>query len=226
MPPRTIAIDGPAGSGKSVIGLWLARELGYAYLDTGALYRAIAYLALRRGVDPRDGPRLAELAGRADLQIEPPAGRDDPIGYAVRLDGRDVTAELFTPAVNEAVSPVASQPEVRSALLPIQRRIAGQGRVVMAGRDIGTVVMPDAELKLYLDASVEERARRRWQQEQRSGRGRGMAEVLADVRQRDRIDSDRADAPLRAAEDAVVLATDGMALDEEKARIRQLLETR
>ncbi|HEY3107298.1 MAG TPA: (d)CMP kinase [Chloroflexota bacterium] len=225
MPPRTIAIDGPAGSGKSVIGLWLARELGYAYLDTGALYRAIAYLALEEGVDPRDGPRLAELAGRADLRIEPPAGRDDPTGYAVRLNGRDVTAELFTPAVNEAVSPVASQPEVRSALLPIQRRIAGQGRVVMAGRDIGTVVMPDAELKLYLDASLDERARRRWEQETAGGRGRRLAEVVADVRKRDRIDSERATAPLRPADDAVVLRTDGRPLEETKARVMALVQS-
>ena len=224
MPPRTIAIDGPAGSGKSVIGLWLARELGYAYLDTGALYRAIAYLALERGVDPRDGPRLADLARRADLQIGPPAERDDPRGYAVRLDGREVTAELFTPSVNEAVSPVASQPDVRSALLPIQRRIASQGRVVMAGRDIGTVVMPEAELKLYLDASLEERARRRWEQELASGRGRPLAEVVADVRQRDQIDSGRAAAPLRPADDAVVLRTDGLSLEDEKALILALVQ--
>src|SRR5829696_2313703 len=113
VPPRTIAIDGPAGSGKSVIGLWLAGELGYAYLDTGALYRAIAYLALRRGVPSTDGPALARLAREANLRITPPPGRDDPRGYAVLLDGQDVTADLFTPPVNETVSPVASQPEVR-----------------------------------------------------------------------------------------------------------------
>jgi cytidylate kinase len=223
VPPRTIAIDGPAGSGKSVIGLWLAGELGYAYLDTGALYRAITYLALERAVDPHDGPRLAELAREADLLISPPARRDDARGYSVRLDGREVTAELFTPAVNDAVSPVASHPAVRAALLPIQRRIAGQGRVVMAGRDIGTVVMPDAELKLYLDASLEERARRRWEQEQGSGRGRTLEEVVADVRQRDRIDSERATSPLRPADDAVVLHTDGLALEDEKAQILALV---
>jgi cytidylate kinase len=223
VPPRTIAIDGPAGSGKSVIGLWLARELGYAYLDTGALYRAIAYLALERGVELRDGLRLAELARAADLRIEPPGDRDDPRGYAVRLDGRDVTAELFTPPVNQAVSPVAAQSEVRRELLPIQRRIAAEGRIVMAGRDIGTVVMPDAELKLYLDASLEERARRRWEQEQADGRGRPLAAVVADVRQRDQIDSERATSPLRPAEDAVVLRTDGLPLEAEKAQILGLV---
>jgi cytidylate kinase len=223
VPPRTIAIDGPAGSGKSVIGLWLAGQLGYAYLDTGALYRAVAYLALERGVDPGDGRRLAELARAADLRVEPPAERDDPRGYAVRLDGRDVTAELFSPPVNQAVSPVASHAEVRAELLPIQRRIASQGGIVMAGRDIGTVVMPDAELKLYLEASLGERARRRWEQEQASGRGRPLAEVVADVRQRDRIDSERATAPLRPADDAIVLQTDGLPLEAEQAQILALV---
>jgi CMP/dCMP kinase len=223
VPPRTIAIDGPAGSGKSVIGLWLAGELGYAYLDTGALYRAITYLALERGVDPRDGARLAALTRAADLDVAPPARRDDPHCYAVRLDGREVTAELFTPSVNEAVSPVASHAAVRDELMPIQRRIASQGSVVMTGRDIGTVVMPDAELKLFLDASLEERARRRWQQEQAIGRGRSLDDVAADVRQRDQIDSERATSPLRPAEDAVVLRTDGLSLEDEKAQILALV---
>jgi cytidylate kinase len=223
VPPRTIAIDGPAGSGKSVVGLWLARELGYAYLDTGALYRAIAYLALERGLDTRDGGRLAEAARAADLRIAPPADREDARGYVVLLDGRDVTAELFTGPVNAAVSPVASHPQVRGELLPIQRRIAAQGGIVMAGRDIGTVVMPDADLKLYLDASLEERARRRWEQEQSSGPGRALEEVVADVRRRDQLDSERATSPLRPADDAVVLQTDGVPLEAEKAEILALV---
>jgi cytidylate kinase len=224
MPPRTIAIDGPAGSGKSVIGLWLAGELGYAYLDTGALYRAIAWLALDRAIDVGDGARLAALATETDLRIEPPPRPDDPRGYALVIDGRDVTEELFTPAVNRTVSPVASQPAVRAALLPLQRRIAAAGGIVMAGRDIGTTVMPDAELKLYLDASVEERARRRWEQERALGGTRTLETVLTDVRERDRIDSERATSPLRPADDAVILHTDDVTLAEEQAQIRRLLQ--
>lgn len=224
--PRTIAIDGPAGSGKSAIGLWLARELGYTYLDTGAIYRAIAWLALAAGIGTVEADRLARLASEADLRFEPPADPDDPRGYALSIDGRDVTDELFTPIVNQTVSPVASQPAVRAALLPLQRRIAAAGRIVMAGRDIGTTVMPDADLKLYLDASVEERARRRWAQERAAGGVRTLESVLADVRERDRIDSARAASPLRPADDAVIVQTDGVPIEEEKTLIRRLLGSR
>ena len=220
MPPRTIAIDGPAGSGKSVIGLWLARRLGYAYLDTGALYRAVAWLALERAIPPGDGPAVAEAARAADLRVLPPSDPDSPRGYEVHVDGRDVTEELFGAAVNALVSQVAAQPAVRAVLLPLQRRIARDGRVVMAGRDIGTVVLPEADLKLYLDASTDERARRRWLQEERR---RPLADVLRDVRQRDATDSARATAPLKPAEDAVVLHTDGMTLEEEQRRILELV---
>jgi cytidylate kinase len=214
--PSTIAIDGPAGSGKTVVGLWLARELGYAFLDTGVLYRALTYLALGQGVAPSDGPALAALAAAAAIVVEPHPER----GYRVRLDGRDVTEQLFSAEVNASVSPVAAHAEVRRELLPLQRRIARDGRVVMVGRDVGTVVLPNADLKLYLDASDEERARRRWEQEQRR---RSLAHVLADVRQRDRIDSERAASPLRPADDAVVIDTDGMSLEQEQARIRELV---
>jgi cytidylate kinase len=223
LPPRTVAIDGPAGSGKSVIGLWLARQLGYAYLDTGALYRAITFLALREGIPVDDAVALARLAEDFDVQVVPPHPADESRGYTLEIDGVPVTEQLFTPAVNDKVSPVAAHPEVRAVMLPLQRRIAANGRVVIVGRDIGTVVMPDADLKLYLDASVEERARRRWQEEQEGGRLRSFDEVLADVRQRDRIDSSRATAPLRAAPDAVVLNTEGLELDETKARVRAVL---
>jgi len=199
-----------------VIGLWLARELGYAYLDTGALYRAIALMALRHGVAVSDGERLTSLVGAADLELEPGGSR----GFQLFLGGEDVTAALFEAYVNEAVSPVAAHAGVRAALLPIQRRLAAAGRVVMVGRDIGTVVMPGAELKLYLDASLEERALRRWEQE---GRAREFSAVLEDVRGRDLLDSERASSPLRAASDAVVLMTDGMGMDEEMGRIRELV---
>lgn len=222
-PPRTIAIDGPAGSGKSVIGLWLAAQLGYAYLDTGALYRAIAWLALREGTSVEDGPALAGLARRFAIAVNPPGEADRARGYTLAIDGQRVTEQLFSPEVNDAVSPVAAHPAVRAAVLPLQRAIASRGDVVMVGRDIGTVVMPDAELKLYLDASAEERARRRWAEEHQRGRQRPYADVLADVQQRDRIDSSRATAPLRAADDAVLLNTEGLALEETKSRVRAVL---
>lgn len=220
MPPRTIAIDGPAGSGKSVVGLWLARELGYAYLDTGVLYRSIALLALRHGIALSEEDALARLARSAHIDVRPPNRPDDARGFSVYIEGADVTEELFSAPVNEAVSRVAAHPGVRSALLPLQRRIGQAGRVVMVGRDIGTVVLPDADLKLYLDASPEERARRRWQQE---ARRRRFEDVLIDVRRRDQLDSERATAPLRPADDAVVIATDDLPLDAEKARILTLL---
>lgn len=225
-PPRTVAIDGPAGSGKSVVGLWLANELGYAFLDTGALYRAVAWLALREGISTADGPALAGLAQRFAIRVRPPRGADRSRGYTLEVDGDPITEQLFTPDVNQAVSPTAAHPEVRAGMLPLQRRIAAEGRVVMVGRDIGTVVMPDAELKIYLDASPEERARRRWTEEHERGRARPFEDVLVDVRERDRIDSSRATAPLRPADDAMVLDTEGLPLEEVKTRVRSLLEAR
>lgn len=222
-PPRTVAIDGPAGSGKSVIGLWLAGELGYAYLDTGALYRALTWLALRERIPIDDGSALAALADRFAIRVAPPREPDRARGYTLEVDGQPITEQLFTAEVNDKVSPVAAHPEVRAAVLPIQRQVAAHGDVVMVGRDIGTVVMPDADLKIYLDASVEERARRRWDEERGRGRNRSFGEVLADVRQRDRIDSSRATAPLRPADDAVVLNSEGWELDRTKSRVRDLL---
>jgi len=222
VPPRTIAIDGPAGSGKSVIGLWLARELGYAFLDTGVLYRAITWLALRGGVPTSDGAALAAAAAAAAINVLPHPER----GYVVEIDGHDATEELFAPSVNAGVSTVAAHPGVRRELLPLQRRIAERGRVVMVGRDIGTVVLPEAELKLYLDASTDERARRRWEQERQRGGTRSLEEVLADVGQRDRLDSERATAPLRPAPDATIVDTERLGLEEEKRRILEIVSGR
>lgn len=224
MMPRTIAIDGPAGSGKSVIGVWLAQLLGYAYLDTGVLYRAATWLAVRDGIPFDDGASLARAIGQAEIQVVPPRDPDDARGYAVVIDDDDVTEQLFDGTVNQQVSIVAAQPAVRAALLPVQRRIAAAGHVVMTGRDIGTVVMPNAEIKLYLDASIEERARRRFMQEQNAGGKRSLEAVTADVRQRDELDSTRATAPLRPAVDAILLHTGGMSLEDEKQRILDLLD--
>jgi cytidylate kinase len=215
--PSTIAIDGPAGSGKTVVGLWLARQLGYAFLDTGVLYRTLTLLALEQGIPPTDGDRLAALATDTDIEFQP----DPERGYRVLVDTRDVTGLLTSAEVNASVSVVAAHPKLRRELMPLQRRIAQHGRVVMVGRDVGTVVLPDADLKLYLDASAEERARRRWEQEEQK---RSFEAVLADVRQRDRHDSERATAPLRPADDAVVIDTDHLTLEEEQRRILELVD--
>ena len=158
--PQCIAIDGPAGSGKSTIGEKLARQLGYLYVDTGAMYRAVAWLALHEDVDINDGKALGELAQRADIVIGHPHVADGR-QYTVTVHGRDVTWDIRNTAVTGAVSAVSAHPEVRKILIAQQREMARQGHVVMVGRDIGAVVLPDAELKIYLSASLTERARRR-----------------------------------------------------------------
>jgi cytidylate kinase len=217
MPPSVIAIDGPAGSGKTVIGRRLADALGYVYLDTGALYRAVTWLAIDRGVSPRDGERLAALARDAAIRIERPTV----------ADGRaDITRELSTPAVAEAVSIVAAHPQVRAELLPLQRRVASQGKTVMAGRDIGTVVCPTAELKLYLEAPLTVRIARRIEQLDTQGRNPDANRVAAELAERDRIDQSRAMAPLVPAADAVVIDTSAFTIDEELAFILELLARR
>ncbi|HET9436258.1 MAG TPA: (d)CMP kinase [Candidatus Limnocylindrales bacterium] len=199
-----VALDGPASSGKSSVGAAAAARLGYRFCDTGLLYRAVTWLALRRGIGDSDSARLVPLV--AEVQLIP-----DDVGRLahVSVDGVDETAEVRGPDVDAAVSAYSRVPELRAALLERQRRLAAEGRIVMAGRDIGTVVLPDADLKLFLDASVEERARRR--SEERGidpGSPEGL-EILDQLRRRDVLDSTRPVAPLRAAEDAVHLTTDG-----------------
>lgn len=222
MRPSVIALDGPAGSGKTIVGQRLARALGYLYLDTGALYRALTWLALRRGIDPRDGPALAHLARHATIKIErPPAPSES--GYAVIVDGQDVTAQLAEPDVANTVSIVAAHPEVRAEMLPLQRRVTAQGKVVIAGRDIGTVVAPDAGLKLYFDAPLPIRVARRIDQLKRQGILPDPSQVAAEMAERDRLDRARAVAPLKPAPDAVILDTSTMTVDEEVAMILDLI---
>ncbi len=218
MTPRTIAIDGPAGAGKSTIGALVAERLGYLFLDTGAMYRAIALAALRRGIDGDDAPRLAKLAREVRVLIGPPTVRDGR-AYTVLLDGEDVTWAIRGADVDRVVSQVARVPAVRDAMVEQQRGLASRGRVVMVGRDIGTVVLPDAQRKIYLTASAAERAKRREEELASRGDIRPRQDLLQEILRRDRLDSERAVAPLRAASDAVVVETDGLAVGEALERV-------
>jgi len=222
--PRTIAIDGPAGAGKSTIGALVAERLGYLYLDTGAMYRAVALAAKRKGIDPDDGEKLTDLAKSTRITIGPPT-KQDGRAYTVLLDGSDVTWEIRSGDIDRIVSQVARIPGVRDAMVEQQRALAGQGRVVMVGRDIGTVVLPDAEKKIFLTASASERARRREEELASRGERRPRQELLNEILRRDQLDSERAVSPLRTADDAEVVHTDDLsvkeALDKVLAAISQ-----
>ena len=220
-PPSTIAIDGPAASGKSTIGLRLAHALGYTFFDTGVMYRAIAWLALGRGLDLLDEAAVTKLAEGADLDIRS-ASKEDGRTSDVLADGEDITWEIRRPEVDANVSVVSAYTGVRRALSAHQRRIGLRGKVVMVGRDIGTVVLPEADLKIYLDASAEERARRRYKEIIARNEQAEYNEILSKVRARDRIDSTRAVAPLRPAEDAVILDSDKLSADEVFERVLEL----
>jgi cytidylate kinase len=208
-PPLTIAIDGPAASGKTTIGRLLADVLGYLFFDTGLMYRAVTWAAIEGGADTADEAAVVALATGMQLKVLPPTGATDGRSSTVLVDGHDVTWQLRSPAVDANVSRVSSYAEVRRLLVARQREIAARGRVVMVGRDIGTVVIPDAPLKLYIIASPEERARRRWQERLGRAEGDDFAAILADVERRDAIDAGRQHSPMRPADDAIVLDTTG-----------------
>lgn len=211
--PHTIAIDGPAASGKSTLAKRMAHALDYLFFDTGVMYRAITCAALRAGLSMDAEDHITALSERAQIDVQP-ASADDGRDNDILLDGVDITWDIRSPEVDSNVSVVSAYPGVRAALTAQQRRIGQRGRVVMVGRDIGTVVLPEADLKLYLDASVEERARRRYDERLNRGDEIMLEVVLADMRMRDEIDSTRAVAPLRPAEDAVILDSDNMSIDE------------
>jgi cytidylate kinase len=216
-----VALDGPGSSGKSSVGAAAAARLGYRFLDTGVLYRALTWLSVRDAIDPEDQARLVALV--PDLELVP-----DELGRLrrVRVEGDDVTAELHGPEVDGLVSAVSRQPDVRASLLQLQRDLAQEGRIIVAGRDIGTVVLPDAELKLYLDVSIEERARRRAAERDLDPGSADAQAILEDLRRRDHLDSSRPVAPLRVPDDAVVVRSDGRAFDGTVDEVVRVIRSR
>jgi len=223
--PRTIAIDGPAGAGKSTIGALVAERLGYLFLDTGAMYRAVALAAQRKQIDPDDAAKLTTVAAAVRITIGPPT-KQDGRAYTVLLDGSDVTWEIRSADIDRSVSQVARVPGVRDAMVAQQRALAGKGRVVMVGRDIGTVVLPDAEKKIFLTASASERARRREEELASRGERRPRQELLNEILRRDRLDTERTVSPLKAADDAVVVQTDGLSVKEALEGVLGAISTR
>jgi cytidylate kinase len=220
--PSTIAIDGPAASGKSTIGARLAERLGYLYFDTGVMYRAVTWAALDRGLDTADEARVTTLAHDLDIDVIH-ATVDDGRQYTVLADGQDVTWHIRRPEVDGAVSEVSAYPGVRQALTQQQRRVGAKGHIVMVGRDIGTVVLPEADLKIYLDATAEERALRRYREILDRDEPVEYESILAGVRERDAYDSGREHAPLQAAAGAVIVDTTEMDIDQVTAHLLALV---
>lgn len=220
---RVIAIDGPAAAGKTTVARDLAARIGAMLFDTGALYRSVTLAALRAGIDPGDGRRLEALARRSEIDLRP-ASVDDGRLSDVLLNGEDVTWAIRTPEVDTSVSAVSAHAGVRNALLPVQRQIASGNRVVMVGRDIATVVTPEAGVKIYLDASVKERARRRVAELRARGVEISDETVIADLIERDRFDSSRANSPLMAAPDAIRVDTDGLTIPEVVDRLETIVQ--
>lgn len=220
--PSIIAIDGPAASGKSTLAKNLAEHLGYLYFDTGVMYRAVTWLGLQQELDLHDEELVTGLAERIKIDVRPPSV-DDGRTSDVLVDGEDVSWQIREPEVEAYVSLVSAYQGVRRALSAQQRRIGLRGQVVMAGRDIGTVVLPEADLKLYLVASAEERARRRYNELDHRGEVVSQADILQAVLKRDQIDSSRDISPLRPAEDAVILDSDNLDAEQVLNYVKALI---
>lgn len=223
--PCVIAIDGEAASGKSTVGGRLAERFGYLYLDTGALYRAVTWAALEKNLTIADEEAVTALSRTLPITVTG-ATILDGRQYSVLADGCDITWGIREPQVDASVSTVSAYPGVRTALTRLMREIAAEQCVVMVGRDIGTVVLPDADLKIYMTASVEERAKRRFNELTARGETASRESVLRSMRRRDEVDSHRQHAPLKAAEDAVTVSTDGRTADEVFAAILAMIEER
>jgi cytidylate kinase len=221
MTNRHVAIDGPVASGKTVAARALAAALGHLYLDTGAMYRAAAYLALHNGVDLDNERAILALLAHHRIRLVPDERAS--AGYRVEIDGNDTGTKLFDPEVSSAVSTVAALPGVRTALVAEQRAIAQEGPVVMAGRDIGTVVLPEARFKFYLTASVDERADRRAKEFAERGIDVGFDEVREQIAERDRLDQNRAASPLRPADDARVIDSTALQAADVLAEMRAII---
>lgn len=214
----SVAIDGPAGAGKSTLARRLAAQLGYIYVDTGAMYRAVGLYALRAGQDPKDNAAVEGLLPQISLRLDCPAGEQH-----IYLNGEDVSSAIRTEQAGMAASAVGANPAVRAFLLETQRQMARTQNVLMDGRDIGTVVLPDAAVKIFLTASPEARAARRWKEYQEKGQQVSYEQVLEDVRQRDYQDTHREAAPLRQAEDAVLLDTSELDFEQSLAAMAAII---
>ncbi len=225
MKAPVICIDGPAASGKTTIALVLADRLGFFYLDTGVLYRAVTWVALQRGIAPGDGEALAGLAAKTLIEVKR-APADDPRQTIVLADGEDVSLAIRSPQVDANVSEVSAHPEVRTALIGVQRSVAEKGGVILAGRDAGTVVWPEAEVKVFLIAGEEERARRRQLQAEQQGMKLDFDTVLGEIRRRDRYDSTRTVAPLRPAPDALTIDTTYLSVEQVVQKVLRVIEER
>ena len=220
-PPSTIALDGPAASGKSTVGSRLAEALSYLFFDTGIMYRAVTWIALDHDMDLNDEAAMTELAQNAQIDVRQPSQKDGRASDVV-VGGKDVTWDVRSADVDANVSLVSAYAGVRQALSEKQRNIGLRGQVVMVGRDIGTVVLPEADLKVYMDASAEERARRRYDEIIERGGKADYDEILSKMIERDRLDSTRAVAPLRPADDAIIIQTDALSEDQVYARILEM----